>query len=69
MAETIGERVARMRELIDRELRLADRLKHAAFWLQQAEQERAWAVIAAAREGLSVRKIGSVVVAGQGTAK
>ena len=46
---------------LDREKRLEARLGRAAWRLEAADRERRWAILSAAAEGLSVRKIAAAV--------
>src|SRR5438034_3939575 len=46
-----------LKERVRREQRLAARLRHATERLEEAQQERIWAVVEAHQSGLSIRQI------------
>jgi len=53
---TITDRMAAWR----RERRVLQRVSRAAWRLEQAERERAWALASARAEGVSIRKLAAV---------
>jgi hypothetical protein len=57
----LGARWERWQARYGADLPLEARLRRARFRLEAAKVERAWAVVSAHRDGLSVRKIGEAI--------
>jgi hypothetical protein len=54
---TISERI----EAARRERRVLTRVSRAAWWLEQAERERTWALVSARAEGISIRTLAAAI--------
>jgi hypothetical protein len=54
---TISERI----ETARRERRVLPRVSRAAWWLDQTERERTWALVSARAEGISIRTLATAI--------